>query len=120
MNAHVLVSLAHLLIFLPALLYIGFMRSSIPYSVYYVILAMGIFIALYHFMKTIKKIQAGATSSVWVNILHVLAVAPLLIYIGTKKNDSRREAYELLLILAFGGVGYHLYSLILETQVYKD
>ncbi len=119
MNTHIVLSLAHLLVFLPALFYIGFSRSSLSNTVYNVGLVAGILIGLYHLMKMYKKLSMGV-SSAWVNAIHALAIAPLLVYIGYNKKDTPRAAYELLLITAFGGFGYHLYSLILETQVHTD
>lgn len=119
MNNRVVLSLAHLLVFMPVLFYIGFSRSSLSYTVYNIILAAGILIELYHLMRMYKKLSVGG-GGVWINAIHVLIIAPLLMYIGYNKKDTLRAAYELLLIAAFGGFGYHLYNLILETQVHTD
>ena len=54
--------------------------------------------------------------SVWVNILHVIAVAPLLIYIGSKGYDTPRWAFEVLAMLGFAALGYHLYSMVNEIK----
>lgn len=120
MNFHIMLALAHLLVFMPALFYIGFSRSSLTNTVYNVLIGAGILIGLYHLMRIFKKVSIGASASIWINAIHVLALAPLLVYIGINKRDTPRSAYEMLLILAFGGFGYHLYNLILETQVHTD
>jgi hypothetical protein len=120
MNAHILLALAHLLLFMPALFFIGFSRSSLTVTTYNICIIGGVLMGLYHLMRIFKKISIGAASSVWINAIHAFALAPLLVYIGINKRDTPRAAYEMLLILAFGGFGYHLYNLILETQVHTD
>jgi hypothetical protein len=117
MNAHIVLSLAHILVFIPMLFYIGFSRASLSNVVYNIVLAAGLLMGLYHLMRLIKKMTAGMAGA-WVNAIHVFAVAPLLVYIGMNKKDTPRSAYELLLMVAFAGLGYHMYSLVLETQVY--
>ena len=54
--------------------------------------------------------------SAWVNILHVVAVAPLLLYIGSKGYDTPRWAFEVLAMLGFAVLGYHLYSLVMNIK----
>jgi hypothetical protein len=46
-----------------------------------------------------------------VNLIHALWIGPLLLYIGAKKKETPRPAYELLLLTAFGALGYHMYEL---------
>lgn len=53
---------------------------------------------------------------IWINLVHVLWVGPLLLYIGAKKKDTPRPAYELLLLTGFAALGYHLY----ELAAYSD
>lgn len=40
-------------------------------------------------------------------------IAPLLLYIGYYGKNTPRAAFELILMLAFAGFGYHTYSLML-------
>ena len=56
----------------------------------------------------------------WVNAIHVILVAPLLMYIGYHKKDTPRSAYELLLLLGFAAAGYHLFSLVRLLEIYPD
>ena len=73
-----------------------------------------------HSYKTIIKWKAHSMS-VWVNILHIVAVAPLLLYIGSMGYDTPRWAFEILAMLGFSALGYHIYSMILEIQkMYSD
>jgi hypothetical protein len=52
--------------------------------------------------------------------MHVGLIAPLLLYIGYQQKDTPRQAYEMLLLLAFAAVGYHLFSLVRMLQVHED
>jgi hypothetical protein len=58
------------------------------------------------------KLKTG-NSSLWINLIHILIIAPLLMYIGYYEKETPRFAFEALLMLAFAGVGYHTYSLML-------
>jgi len=120
MNPRIILALAHILVILPFLFYIGFSRAGLPQGIYNFLIILGALIAIYHLMRLINKNKLGLSSTMWINAIHLLFIAPLLIYIGINKRDTPRAAYELLLILAFGGFGYHLYNLILETQVHMD
>jgi len=55
-------------------------------------------------------------SSLWVNLIHMLVVAPLLLWIGYYGKETSRAAYELLLMTGFAALGYHLYSLALQIN----
>lgn len=114
-SAHMILSLFHIFLVAPFLLYVGFMRSSIPRWVYWFTLGLGILIILYHAMKAYTKfIQKNPT--LWVNLIHTLIVGPLLVYIGAYQFDTPRPAYEVLLMTAFAALGYHFYSLVSMLQ----
>jgi hypothetical protein len=80
-----------------------------PTIMYNVILAIGLLILFYHGYKGASKILIGKNA--WVNLFHVLIVAPLLIYTGYKKIDTSRYIYEFIFMLAFATIGYHGYYL---------
>ena len=46
----------------------------------------------------------------------MVLVAPVLFWIGYSKKDTPRQAFEMLLLLGFSALGYHIYSLILLTH----
>jgi len=117
-DAHFIISLFHLIAVVPFFAYIYINRSSLPEWAYTVLFSLGIFVLLYHSYKSVAKFIAGS-SSLWVNIIHVLAIAPTMIYIGYTAKNTPRAAYEILLILTFGALGYHLYSIVdnLDTSV---
>jgi len=99
--------LFHLLGVVPFFFYIGLTRSAIPDGVFYFLIALGAFLILYHGVKSIYKIYIGS-SYFWVNMVHALIVGPLLLYIGIMKKTTPRAAYEGLLLITFGALGYHL------------
>ena len=99
--------LFHLLGVVPFFLYITVVRSAMPEVMFYVLIALGLFIVLYHSYKGIKKYMAGSTYW-WVNLVHALIVGPLLIGIGVQGKTAPRAIYEALLLVTFAAMGYHL------------
>ena len=116
MDSHITLALFHILAVAPLFLFVAFMRSSTPTWVYLLITGLGLLILVYHGYKLMTRIKAGS-SYVWVNAIHVLFVAPLLIFVGTKQVDAPRYSYELLALVGFSALGYHMYSLIREIQL---
>jgi hypothetical protein len=109
MDVRVAINLFHIMIVAPFLIWIGVSRGNAPESVYMVLLALGILVTLYHAYKAWIRL-ASHSSYVWVNLIHALWIGPLLFYIGAKKKDTPRSAYELLLLTAFAALGYHMYE----------
>lgn len=105
----VIVHLFHIIIVGGLFLYIGIKQKNMPTIMYNVILAIGLLILFYHGYKGASKILIGKNA--WVNLFHVLIVAPLLIYTGYKKIDTSRYIYEFIFMLAFATIGYHGYYL---------
>ena len=110
MDAHVLVNLFHILLVAPFLLWVGISRGNLPDGVFIGLIVLGIIVTLYHAFKAYRRLVAGSGYA-WVNIIHALWIGPLLLFIGSKKREGHRPAYELLLLTAFGALGYHLYEL---------
>lgn len=109
MDAHKLISLFHVLIVAPLFIYIGLKRDKIYNWLYTLIMYLGIFILFYHCYRVYIK----RNGSYWINLIHIFIVAPLLIYIGYNKQNTARKFYELLLMLGFAALGYHLYYLLI-------
>lgn len=114
-NAHIMISAFHILFVAPLFLYVAFLRGQLVPWIFPVLLGLGMIVLVYHAYKTMIKWQANSPS-VWVNLVHVLAVAPLLIYIGAKAYDTPRWAYEVLAMVGFAALGYHLYSIVTTIQ----
>lgn len=43
-----------------------------------------------------------------------------MIYIGYMSKKTPRPAYELLGLITFAALGYHLYSVVLMTQIHNE
>lgn len=119
MNSHVVISVLHIFLFAPALLTVAFFRSQSPDWVYQVCFASGLVILLYHGYKAIWKLF-NKLSGAWINIIHALLVAPLLLYIGSKQKNTPRPVFEMLAMAGFAALGYHLYSLIMTLHTHYD
>jgi Na+/melibiose symporter-like transporter len=114
-QSHIPIALFHVLVIAPFFLYVAFVRGQLMPWIFSALLGLGLVIMVYHAYKTVVKWQAHSLS-VWVNIFHVLLIAPLLIYIGASAYDTPRWAFEVLAIFGFGAAGYHLYNMVLEIQ----
>ena len=110
MDAYMMINLFHIFLVAPFLIWVGITRGAVPNAVFITLLVLGIIVTLYHAYKAYARIVAGSGYA-WVNLIHALWVGPLLLYIGARKKDTQRPAYELLLLTAFGALGYHLYEL---------
>ena len=104
MDAHFYVSLGHALVIAPVLIYIGLAREKLPASAYMGIGATGIGIFFYHAYKFYSRADY---ESGWINLIHVLLVAPLLMVIGYYGKQTSRRFFEMLLMLGFAALGYH-------------
>jgi len=100
-----ILSLVHLLFIAPPLLYIGFMRSVTPLWAFQVLLILGGFIFLYH---SWRWMHTGS----YINLIHMLVVAPVLIGIGYQARNTPRSLYEILLLAVFAMIGWHTMNLI--------
>jgi len=109
------INIFHIIVVVPFLLYVAIVRGQLMPWIFSVLSALGIIILVYHGYKTFIKWKASSPS-LWVNAIHLFAVAPLLIFIGSKGYDTPRWAFELLALMAFGALGYHIYSIILHAQ----
>jgi hypothetical protein len=110
MDTHLLINLFHILLVSPFLIWIGISRGKFPEEVFTFLMTLGAIVILYQGYKAYTRIMAGS-NYVWVNLIHVLWIGPLILYIGYRKKDTPRPAYELLLLTAFAAFGYHLYEM---------
>ena len=116
---HFWLAIIHLAIVVPLFLYVGIARADTPHWLYLALLSIGLVISVYHGFKLAIRLSARSGHS-WINILHILTVAPLLIYIGYHKKETPRFAYELMLMLGFGAGGYHLFSLVKQMDAHPE
>lgn len=98
----------HVLVVSALFLYVGIYRDTIVPWMYYVLLALGAIIVLYHSYKLWLKRGLNG----WVNWIHILLIGPLLMYIGYNREKTARLFYEIVLMLGFTALGYHGYYLV--------
>jgi threonine/homoserine/homoserine lactone efflux protein len=115
MEGHLPINLFHILVVVPFFIYVAVVRGQLSPWIFSVLSGLGVVLLVYHGYKTCIKWKAQSPS-LWVNAIHFLAIAPLLIFIGSKGYDTPRWAFEVLAITAFGALGYHIYSIILQAQ----
>lgn len=116
MDPHFILALFHIICVVPFLGYVFIQRAATPEYIYNILFFVGLFVLVYHAYKALLKISTKS-SSLWVSLIHVLLFAPLMIYIGYYSKKTPRAAYEMLGLITFAALGYHLYTLILLTQV---
>jgi len=119
MDSHFVLSIFHLLLVVPLFLFVGFQRASCSQWIYMALFAIGAVVLVYHAYKLVIRVLSQSGYA-WVNAIHVLLVAPLLLYIGYHKKNTPRFAYELLLMLGFAAGGYHLFSLVKALDVHHE
>ena len=118
-DTHFILSTFHIIFVVPLLLFIGFHRANTPSWLYMALFAIAMIVLLYHGVKAVMKFFSQSPS-LWINVIHVLLIAPLLLYIGYHQKETPRQAYEMLLLLAFGALGYHLFSLVRMLDIRAD
>ena len=114
MDSHMILSIFHLALIVPFLIYVGLAREQIPETVFKVILGLGIFVGFYQCYKAYLKIMEG--KSPWINYIHIFLLAPLLIIIGYNGKNTNRKYFEMILMLAFAALGYHSLSIIRDIS----
>ena len=117
MDYHLLLSLFHIALVVPFFLFIGFQRAATPEWIYNVLFGLGILVLIYHGSKAIVRLVAKSPGA-WINLIHVCILAPLMLYIGYNGKKTQRPAYEMLLMLGFAALGYHLKTLIISSQTF--
>jgi len=109
MNSQLLVHLFHIIIVGGLFLYVGINRDKIYKPIFIFLLFLGFIIIFYHLYKIYLYVNAG--KSIWVNLIHIFIIGPLLVYIGYYGEKTSRKYFEILLMLGFASIGYHLYYL---------
>ena len=109
MDNHKLVHLFHVLIVGGLFLYVGINREKTYGKLFPVLFYLGLIIIVYHLYKIYGYLNVG--KGIWVNILHVFIIGPLVVYIGYHGEKTARKYFEVLMMLGFASIGYHLYYL---------
>ena len=106
MNYHDLIHIFHVLVVGSLFLYVGIYREKVYKPLFTILLFLGFIVIFYHLYKIFN-----IGKSVWVNLIHIFIVGPLLVYIGYSGEKTTRKFFEVLLMLGFASIGYHLYYL---------
>lgn len=102
-----IIHLAHIFLIGGFLLYIGFYESKAhPWS-FPLLIGVGIMVLAAHSYYIYKS--GGKNINSW---FHALLVAPLLIYVGWHGSKTDHEVFRLVMIAAFGAIGYHAYAIV--------
>jgi hypothetical protein len=109
MDYNAFVHLFHVLIVGTLFVYVGINREKIYKPLFNILLFLGFVIIFYHLYKIYGYLNAG--KGIWVNLIHVFIIGPLLVYIGYNREKTTRKFFEILLMLGFASIGYHLYYL---------
>lgn len=117
MDVHLLLAVFHIAFVVPLFLFVGYNRAATPEWLYNVVFALGLIVTGYHGFKAAIRLMAKSAAA-WVNLIHALLIGPLMIYIGFLGKKTQRPAYEMLLIAAFGALGYHLSTLVVLMQTF--
>ena len=116
---HLILALFHIAFVVPLFFLIAFFRKDLPIWAYNALLGLGLFVLAYHAYKMVNR-WISRSGYAWVNVIHVLLVAPLLIYIGYQQKETARAAYELCIMVGSAALGYHTYSLVQQINAVPD
>ena len=108
MNKHTLISLIHILINGPLMIYIGYFKPR-DIIFYWLLLLIGIGLILDILYKYYKN-QVHA----WL-VIHLLLFAPLFIYtgyLGIKRDKIPYYLHSFILAIGIAAFGYHILKLI--------
>jgi hypothetical protein len=119
LDSHFILAIIHILFVVPLFLFVGFKRAATPPWLYMAMFVIGAVILVYHGFKLVMRLKTNSGYA-WVNMLHILTVAPLLLYIGYHKKETPRFAYEILLMLAFAAAGYHMFSIVRMLEAHPE
>ena len=90
MSSHMIIALLHVFLIALALIAVALFRSQNPDWVFQILFATGLVVLLYHGYKALYKLSKAGGAGAWVNLIHVLLFAPLLIYIGARQKNTPR------------------------------
>jgi hypothetical protein len=117
MDEYVIAAIFYICIIVPVLVYVGIQRANTSEYVFKGLLGLGIILFLYHLYGAYIKWRAGSSNFTlpWSDFLYIVISIPL-IWIGFYEKEASRQHYDMLLLLAFGSLGFNLYTIILHTS----
>lgn len=117
MNDDIITAVFYICIIVPVLVYVGVQRANTSEYVFKGLLGLGLILFLYHLYGAYIKWRAGSSNFTlpWTDFLYMVISIPL-IWIGFYEKEASRQHYEMLLLLAFGTLGYNVYTIILNLS----
>jgi len=103
---HKIINLLHIFVIVPIFFFLYKERKDLSTFVCSIIIFVSLGAMFYHLSKAVEE----TNKMKWVNLIHVLFVFPLLLWIGYNCKETERKYFEMLLLLAFGALGYHAYN----------
>jgi len=110
MNNLIYLYLFHLLVIAPLFIYVGYNKKNINNYIFLSLLVLGIINLTYHLYLVYNYYNKFKFIN-HLNIMHILFVAPLLIYVGYFKNDTPSIYLDYLFIMGSGLALYFIYKL---------
>jgi len=104
MKSRTIIQLFHILFLAPLLMYIGIKQNKTPKQIFLLLLVIGISSFCYHLYRYIMTRHQ-------VNLFHLVAVLPLLIYVGINKRNTPQFAFLLLFAVGVVALWYHINTL---------
>lgn len=96
-----IIILSHVLFIGPLMTYVGFMKTKTHPYVFKALLLIGVIVALYHGYLLYTRYNNSKMIN-YVNLLHILAIAPLIIYVAHNNGQVVYPMMDLLFILGVG------------------
>ena len=117
MDDEVIAAIFYICIIVPVLVYVGVQRANTSEYVFKGLLGLGLILFLYHLYGAYIKWRAGSSNFTlpWSDFLYMVISIPL-IWIGFYEKEASRQHYEMLLLLAFGTLGYNIYTILLHMH----
>ena len=91
------------------------MAGGISEYVFKALFILGVFVVICHFYRIITKYNVGINP--WMNWIHIIIVAPLLLLIGYYGKNTNRRYFDLLFTVGLAATGYHSLQLMRSTML---
>jgi uncharacterized membrane protein len=117
---YIFVNAFHVFLVAPALIYIGLVKPKTPAFLYTVLLVVGALMIPLHLYNAIKCLMGRMFEPAMWYLVHVLLLAPLLIYIGKFGRDrTAQSAFLALAIIGFAALAFHGTHLVKRLMAQK-
>ncbi len=111
MNIQNLISLIHVFLIVPFLLYCVSKGNSMSVYLKYALQIFGAYVILFHGYRILTNSFTFSVIRI-INWIHLVIIGPLLIYIGYTAPNVGAKYYDSLAILAYAALIYHGYYLV--------